>query len=195
LTRFARIISNVFDGTWLSIPVLLLICGAVVGNVVHALGWALLLILFVVLLPYSYLLRLFRKKELNDLHMPERQQRIKPLLVTTSCYVVGLGIFLVLKAPLFLICLFIIYIIVTAVFTLITCFWKISFHTSWITSIAVTFYVLFGDWSLVVVPFIPLVGWARIYLRRHTLMQVIMGTVVSAATTLSIYMGFGFLEL
>jgi membrane-associated phospholipid phosphatase len=195
LTRFARIISNVFDGTWLSIPVLFAICSAVAGNVIHAIGWALLLILFIVLLPYSYLLRLFRKKELNDLHVPERRQRIKPLLITTVSYIFGLCFFILIGAPKFLICLIMIYLVSTAVFTLITLFWKISFHTSWITAIAVTFYVLFGDWSLFIVPLIPLVAWARIYLHCHTVMQVIMGTVVSAVITLSLYMMFGFLEI
>jgi membrane-associated phospholipid phosphatase len=195
LTRFARIISNVFDGTWLSVPILFIISCAVAGNAIHAIGWALLLILFVVLLPYVYVLKLFRKKELNDLHIPERQQRIKPLLVNTACYIAGLCFFIFFKAPLFLVCLFMIYILSSVILTVITCFWKISYHTSWITSTAVTFYVLYGDWALVIVFMIPLVGWARLHLHRHTLMQVIMGTIVSALITVSVYVMFGFLEV
>ena len=169
------------------------ICLAVVDDPVRALGWATLLILFVVFLPFCYVWMLLKKKVLDDLHVPRRHQRIKPMLVTTASYGVGLLVFILLKAPLFLICMFAISIVSSIVLTSITNYWKISLHTSWLSFAFVTFYVLFGAWALVLASFIPLTGWARVHLRLHSVMQVIMGALVSAGITFLGYIVFGFI--
>ena len=44
--------------------------------------------------------------------------------------------------------------------------------------------VLFGERPVPFYVLIPLVGWSRVYLRAHTLLQVVAGTVLALVTTL-----------
>ncbi|MBN1221549.1 MAG: hypothetical protein JXM69_21690 [Anaerolineae bacterium] len=62
----------------------------------------------------------------------------------------------------------------------ITVWWKISFHSSAISAAASIGLVTsgFSSWSTTAILLVPLVGWARVYLRRHTLGQVIAGGMV-----------------
>ncbi|MBV8529794.1 MAG: phosphatase PAP2 family protein, partial [Candidatus Eremiobacteraeota bacterium] len=45
-------------------------------------------------------------------------------------------------------------------------------------------FVLFKLQPLPYVPLVPLVCWARVYLRAHTLAQVVAGALVAVASTL-----------
>ncbi len=65
------------------------------------------------------------------------------------------------------------------IFTLITLFWKISAHTT-----AATLFSLFllDQPSLFLLAGVPLavaVAWSRIYLKRHTLAQVVAGSLLA----------------
>lgn len=193
--KFAKLTSYIFDGSYISIPIFFTICFFVTGNIVSALGWASLCVLFATLVPNLYILFLFKNNKINDLHVPNRGDRVKPLIITNISYLIGYFVLSIINAPLFLKSIFIIYIITTIILTAITSLWKISFHTSWITFVVVTFYVLLGKEVLFLLLFIPLVGWARVAIKRHTVMQVIMGSVISGVTSLFIYTYYKFIKI
>ena len=195
MEKFAKILSHIFDGSFISIPVYFIICFVVIKNPVGALGWALLCILFGMLIPYLYVFFLFKRKLINDLHVPNREDRIKPLIIAIISYIMGYFVLYLLKAPLFLKSVFTISIVSSVILTTITYFWKVSFHTSWVTSVAVTFYILFGEWALFLLLLIPVIGWARVKIKRHTVMQVVLGTVISAIISLFVYSHYGFIEI
>jgi membrane-associated phospholipid phosphatase len=77
----------------------------------------------------------------------------------------------------------------------ITFYWKISLHTSWITTIVITFNVLLGPWMLLLLPLIPIIGWARVRVKRHTTPQVIMGAGISSIICFLGYYFTGFITL
>jgi membrane-associated phospholipid phosphatase len=101
----------------------------------------------------------------------------------------------VLEGPLFLKSIFAVSIVSSIILTVVTYFWKISLHTSWITFVVITFNILFGRWMLLMVPLIPVIGWARVRIKKHTVNQVILGVGISTITTFFIYYNYGFINL
>jgi len=195
LNKFAKIVSYIFDGSFISIPIFLLICLIVVDNKLEAVGWAFLCLLFGVVIPYLYISFLYKKKEIDSMHIPQKENRIKPLLLTCASYIVCFIILYVLDGPIFLKSIFAISIVSTIILTIITYFWKISLHTSWITFIVITFNILFGRWMLLMIPLIPVIGWARVRIKEHTVNQVIFGIGISTITTFFIYHNYGLINL
>jgi membrane-associated phospholipid phosphatase len=193
--RLARILSYIFDGTFISIPIFIIICLLTIQNTIQAMGWAFLCILFGVIIPYIYVLILFRRKRIFDMHIPNKKNRMKPLIISFLSYSAGLVVMYILKAPLILKSIFTISVISSVIFMLVTNFWKISLHTSWITFVVITFYILFGIWMLLLTPLVPIVGWARVKIRRHTITQVVLGAGVSCVTAFLIYNYYGFIDL
>ena len=194
MSKFAKILSYIFDGTLISIPMLIIICLAIVNTTAKALSWAFLCLTFAMIIPYLYIHILFRKKVIDDLHISNKGDRIKPLIITIISNVIGFSILYILKAPLFLEAMFLIVIISTAILGTITYFWKVSIHTAWITFMVITFNILFGKWMLFLLPLIPIIGWARVKIKRHTVKQVISGSVISSITTFFIYLRYGFVN-
>lgn len=193
--KWAKIISFVFDGSFISIPVFIVICLIVVDNVFSALSWALLCLLFGMILPFLYIFFLYRKNKIYDIHIPEKSNRIKPLLFTVASYVTGLLVLYMLDAPIFLKVIFILSIVSTSILTVITYYWKISLHASWITFVVITFNVLLGPWMLLLLPLIPIIGWARVKARRHTTPQVVLGAGISSIVCFVGYHLYGFINL
>jgi len=193
--KWAKIISFVFDGSFISIPIFIIICMVVVDDVFAALRWALLCLLFGMLLPWLYIFFLYRKNKIYDIHIPEKSNRMKPLLFTLLSYAAGLVALYLLEAPLFLKVIFILTIVSTSILTIITYYWKISLHTSWITFVVITFNVLLGPWMLLLLPLIPVIGWARVKARRHTAPQVVLGAGISSLVCFVGYYLYGFINL
>jgi len=129
------------------------------------------------------------------MHIPEKEDRIKPLVVACISYIICFIILYILKGPLFLKSIFAVIIVSTIILTIITYFWKICLHTSGITFMVITFIILFGKWMLLMILLIPLIGWARVRIKKHTVNQVILGTGISTITTFFIYYNYGFINL
>jgi len=192
--RWAKIISFVFDGSFISVPIFIIICMIVVEDKMAALSWALLCILFGMIIPFMYIFLLYRKNKIYDIHIPEKNKRIKPLLFTLLSYITGLIVLYLLDAPLFLKVIFILTIISASVYTLITYYWKISMHASYITFVVITFNILMGPWMLLLLPLIPIVGWARIKAKRHTKPQVLTGAGLASIISFLVYYFYGFMS-
>ncbi len=193
--RFARILSYIFDGTFISIPILIAISLIVVEDRTAAIGWASLCLLFGVIIPFLYVYFLFRKRRINDMHIPLKKNRIKPLMIACISYAAGLLALYLLQGPPFLKSIFAISVISTIILTIITYYWKISLHTSYITFVVITFHILFGRWMLPLILLVPTIGWARIKIKKHTIPQVVLGAGISTLTTFTIYYSYGFINL
>ena len=57
--------------------------------------------------------------------------------------------------------------------------WKISFHSIGFTSLAFAYYRLFGFESLALLVLLPLLYWSRLILKKHTIKQLIAGSILS----------------
>jgi len=196
MNKFATTISYIFDGSFISVPIFLIICLMVVDNKIEAINWALLCLLFGTVVPYLYICFLYKKKEINDMHISEKENRIKPMVVSCISYIIWFIILYVLEAPKILKSIFAVIIVSTIILTIITFFWKICLHASVITIIVITFNIIFeSKWMLLMVPLIPVIGWARVRIKKHTVNQVILGVGISTVTTFFIYYNYGFINL
>jgi len=195
MNKFAKVISYVSDGTFISIPIFLIVCLTTVDNKIEAINWAFLCLLFGIIVPYLYVWFLYKKKKISDVHIFERENRLKPMVVACISYIILFIILRVLKGPLFLKSIFAVIIVSTIILTIITYFWKICLHASGMTLMVITFNVLFGRWMLFMIPLILLIGWARIRIKKHTVSQVISGAGVTAVIAILIYYNYGFINL
>ena len=69
--------------------------------------------------------------------------------------------------------------VLTGVLSVITLFWKVSFHGAAIATVATTATLLgniYLAWPLMLL--IPVVCWARVRLNRHTPKQVVVGSLI-----------------
>ncbi len=195
MNKFAITISYISDGSFISVPIFLIVCLMAVDNKIEAINWAFLCFLFGTVVPYLYIWFLYKKKKINDMHISEKEDRIKPLVVACISYIIFFIILYVLEGPLFLKSIFAVIIVSTIILTIITYFWKICLHASGITIMVITFNILFGKWMLLMIPLIPLIGWARVRIKKHTVNQVILGTGITAIVTFLIYYNYGFINL
>ncbi len=195
INKFAKIVSYIFDGSYISIPAYFILNLYMLKTYKEILLWTFLCILFGSLIPFIFILILYKKKKINDLHVPKREERIKPTLVTLVSYMLGFFVFYIFKSPVYLKAMFFGSFLTAIVLILITYFWKISFHTSWITFFSITYYVIFGKWALFFIALIPLVGWARVKIKRHTIAQVICGSAVTIITAFFSYSFFGMFKI
>lgn len=186
--KSAKIISFLFDGSVLVFPIFLTICFHTQDNISKGVVCFLISIFFTSILPYSFIVFLYKKGVINDLHLPRRKDRVLPIIVSLLSLLTGY-LFLDMAAGSFFLIrhIFFIYIINLAIIGLITIWWKISFHASYVALFSVIFLYIYGTAALPALLLIPLIGWARVVMKRHTISQVIAGTFLTgtlSATTL-----------
>jgi hypothetical protein len=147
-----------------------------------ALSWSSLYVVVGDLVPLAYLLRLLRKGIVSDLHVGVRTERIRPLVVLLVCLGVAFAGAMLLSAPYTLRLFLGLSLVQGIILTAITAIWQISFHAAAVTALIAASGILFGlTTGLILAPLLPLVGWARIHLHRHTFRQVVAGAALSAA--------------
>ena len=151
--------------------------GLLIGAIAHpqAWAWGVIIVLLVVGVPVVYVAWKVRTGDISDFHIPIRSQRIRPMLLSLACLFLALLIMLGGGAPKQLISIICSGILLTASIFVITLRWKISAHTTAITSLAFLLVYFGGPIWLAALISIPLVGWARVRICRHTSMQAFAG--------------------
>ena len=191
--RFAKIISYIFDGSVLVLPVFLAICFYGKQNLAAIVPSFLTAIIFTALIPYMAILLLYKARKVSDLQIPKRKERLFPLLIINTCIVAGFFVLIYMQPEKLLLSVYMIYLLGLPAISLITLFWKISFHASYITLFSIVYLIVFGKWAILTIPLIPLVGWSRIKLKRHTLAQVLGGIAVIGTISLTVFYITGYL--
>lgn len=176
-TKLAIIISRLFDPAWL-IPGMLSVAAA--WSLLNGLRWRFIVILLLIdgLIPFLYFVHLLSTKEISDWDTTKREQRLKLYGFTLVAHSIGV-VMAFLLGKIVLAKILFLFLTLAIVFTLITFIWKISIHTG-VSSAAVVFLsLIFGlNWMwLFLIVFA--VAWARITMKKHTLMQAVVGAILS----------------
>jgi membrane-associated phospholipid phosphatase len=150
----------------------------------RAVVWALTYSVLVCILPALYIGYMVWRGHITDIHVQVRQQRVRPFIVSLVCTGIAWTMLRVMDAPSLLPLFAIFSLIQLAVMLLITLLWQISMHSMSITGAVVLAGALYGPGTaLLLSPLIPVVGAARIRLRRHTPAQVVAGGLLGALLT------------
>lgn len=156
-----------------------------VGGVTGASGlaWALVCIVLTSGLSLAYLVYLNRSGKVRDPWRIARSERVKPLRVVAGLHVGAFLIATVLGAPEPLRAVLLSYALATLLFAGLVSFVNLSLHTAGVAGAAVCLAYVFGPWGGLAFLSIPLVGWARSTLGRHTSLELALGTLVGAVGT------------
>jgi membrane-associated phospholipid phosphatase len=150
----------------------------------RALLWALIYTGFVCVLPVLYIAFMVKRGHITDIHIKVRRQRIIPFLVSIACAGLAVVLLMVLNAPPLITFFALFTMLEIVVMLIITTRWQISMHALGISGAAVVIAVIYGALAgLLMSVLVPVVGAARVVLHRHTVAQVIAGSIVGATAT------------
>lgn len=174
----ARLVSGVFS------PPLLVLIGVFMAasaiDTAQGWRWSAFYIFTALIIPMLYILWQVRRGKISDFHMQERGQRIIPMLLMMACSLAAWLVMRQMSAPHVLTVFAGAGIFQTGLLLAVTARWKISGHGTAIASLAVFLMALFGRGAAPFFLAVPLVAWARVRLKRHTLGQTIAGALVGA---------------
>jgi membrane-associated phospholipid phosphatase len=141
-------------------------------------------IFFGVFLPIGLILFLYSRKLVSDMHISIREQRTIPYLGAIAAYLIAFGLIYSVNGQGILAAVMICYAINTIVIMGINFGWKVSAHATGVGGPLAALTLVFG-WSITpLYVLIPLVGWARVFLKAHTIGQVTVGTLLGFGLTL-----------
>jgi membrane-associated phospholipid phosphatase len=179
----ARILSTIFNPFLTALALFVLL--AHIGAKDTLDFWRLLFVstFFTSLGPMLYVFWLYATDRISDLEMSLRRERelvFTAFVVFDFCGAVALWL---LHAPRLMIAAMLGYFVSTLVVQYITRYWKISTHAIGITAPLAALTLLYGRQPLPFMVLIPMVCWARVYLKAHTVMQVLAGVGLAIVTT------------
>jgi len=177
--RMAEIISYVFHPLLIVVPTLVIAMVQLGSTVWESLFWTVLSIA-IVNLPMALLLFWgVRLGKYSDASVSIREQRTSIYAVGGTCLVILLAVLIIGKAPVVIIACLISAVIATILGYVINRYTKLSLHSAAMagcTAVLLWTAPLIGVMMAICA---PLVGWARIRLKHHTPVQILIGWMVS----------------
>lgn len=132
-----------------------------------------------VFLPVLMLFWFVGQGQVSDLDVTRREERHRPFIVAVCGAAAAWGGLYVMAAPSLLVQFAAAHTIVIGTVLGVTLYWKISVHAAGAAGVATLVTALVGVPAVVFLP-VLLVAWSRLYLRRHTLSQVVAGGLLGA---------------
>ena len=188
--RLARLISNTLNPFVISAAVIVLLAFHETSNITDALKWASISLAISVLPVFIAVIFLVQSKKIGGFFNNLREQRSVAYLLASALGAISCGLLWYLKAPELLAVTFTAGLLSIIMFTGINYFWKISLHTAFMAAsltIVIIIYEVAAVWALA---FLPLVAWARVQLKQHSIMQVVIGGALAAAIVVGVFFGF-----
>ena len=174
----ARIVSYLFTPPLLGLVGIILV-GQAIGTPTGW-RWSIFFILANSLPPLLYIFWKLYTAEITDFHLQLREQRMKPLAITLISAIIAFVVMTLGRAPVVLGIFALAWVFQASFILGITNWWKISGHASGITNLVIFLWIVYGSVLAPMFLTVPLVGWARLRLRRHSLAQVLAGTLAGA---------------
>ncbi|MDO8610023.1 MAG: hypothetical protein Q7R95_05715 [bacterium] len=176
-TLIAQIISLLFGP--IIIPLLLIIIlfnsGLKNQQIFYLLPITLILLIGI---PYGYIVYAIKNKSISDIDITKREQRFGVMLITIiSAFISLISVYFLGNQLSFY--LYLLIFIILVVNSLITLFWKISLHmTANIIMAIIINFLLHWQYPILFIT-IPLIFWSRLYLKKHTFMQLLVALILN----------------
>jgi len=189
--RIANLTSNILNPFLVSIILILLLSLKSTSSVLDAVKWLLISIAVSILPVFGVIIYLVRSQKVENVFINVRKQRTKLYLLASVCAGVGCISLPYLEAPLTLIATFVAGLSAVVVFMCINFLWKISLHTALITASVAILIILYGSIAAITVVLVPLIAWARIELKQHSLAQAAAGALLATLVVVIVFYLFG----
>ena len=170
----------------LSPPVLaatMVIMAAAASRSVVVWIWAGTALVLSLLAPIGYVLWLFRRGLVSDLDVQRREERARPLVFTLAAMLTAVVFLRLVPAPPALLAVTGAQLTQTALALIITLRWKISVHGAAVAACVALLLFVLGHQAAPALLALPLVGWSRVHLHRHTPAQTVAGAALGGLVT------------
>ena len=184
--RLARHISNILSPAAISVPLILLVAFYRASSLAGALLYATMTLFFLSIGPFGYILLNVRLGKLSDVDVSKRGERVGPFIFGLISVCLGWFMLVLTHGPSALITVLMLTAISGLIMMIITLWWKISLHASSLAGAATILTALDGARMLPLFGLLILVSWSRVVLRRHTVAQVIAGSLLSIVLSMVI---------
>ncbi|MBV8155809.1 MAG: phosphatase PAP2 family protein [Candidatus Eremiobacteraeota bacterium] len=179
----ARILSTIFNPFLTALALFVILSHAGARDTLDF--WRLLFVstFFTSIGPMLYVFWLYATDRISDLDMSVRSERETVFSTFVVFYLLGAGALWLVHAPRVMIATMLGYFAATLIVGYITRYWKISTHALGITAPLFALSILYGRQPLPFLVLIPMVCWARVYLKAHTVAQVVAGAALAVVST------------
>lgn len=152
--------------------------------------WAIIGI-FLLIGPASlYVYLAYKRGKVSDINLSEREERLRPLVISLIGAMAVTWVLLNRDAPKPLVLIAITLLSELVIIIFVTVFWKISLHALAYSSAVTLLAYLYSPYAVILYGFLIPIGWARIYRKRHTFLQVLAGSFMGLFTALAIFLLF-----
>ncbi len=189
-TALAQIISFFFNPVMLLVFVPLFLVYKTSGDVISALAWTGYTMIFLIAMTF-FVIYGVHKKFFTDLDVSRRTQR--PLLFLAGIFmslVYLWGLFF-LNGPRILIVVTIGFITGVLLLAIVNTRLKVSFHVATVSAVFFSLAMVYQRYYYITLLLIPVVAWARLKVKRHTLPEAIVGACFGVLFSLAIYILIG----
>jgi len=153
--------------------------------------WLVTVAPFLIVIPVIFFAVAYKLGWISDIDLSHRKER--PIFL--AVFIISLGVASLLLYILSVPKPFFVYafsgLIMVIFASIITLSWKISFHTAVTTSVITAIVILGGMHFWPFLLLVPVIGWARVALKKHSIWQVIGGAFLAFAITVVIFHLFG----
>lgn len=183
VAEFARALSTIFNPFLCATALFVILSHAYSGSTLHFWELSFAGLFFYALAPVIGIFYLYLSGRISDFDMSIRAERSRAFLTFVLIDLAAALVLTIDKAPEAIVAIAWGYFGAAVAIMVITQWWKISTHAFGITGPFAALYLLFGPAPLPYALVVPLVWWARVYLRSHTFGQVIAGAALAVLST------------
>ena len=138
-------------------------------------------------LPLSVYFLEYKKGKISSFWSPPAKERVKAHIAWLAAAVLFGLLAFALSAPVLIFALSLVLVVIGLINLLLFSSFKISVHSETITIFVLTCILAISVQWVFLVVLIPLIGWSRVYLKAHTLLEVSVGSLTSVIVVFFIF--------
>ncbi len=186
MISLAQIISFLFNPVMLLVFLPLMLVYKTTGDIILAFAWTVYTMIFLIAISF-FVIYGVHKKFFTDLDVSVRSQR--PLLfsvglVMTLIYLWGLSF---LNGPKILTIVTVGFIVGVLLMALLNTRLKVSFHVTTVSALLFTMAIVYQGYYYLTLLLIPVVAWARLKIKKHTLPETLVGACFGILLSLGMF--------
>lgn len=155
----------------------------------EVLEWGLISFALIYFPPAVAFMMGYQLKRIAHFRMLERTERTLPYLAGIIGSIIAIILLFLVGAAPPLIVMSAILTVTVIVLAIVNVYTKVSLHAATLTGASTTLGLGVHPIFYLLLLFIPAIAWARLYKRRHTLLQVLLGVLIATVIPVGIWFG------